>query len=152
VVTVPLKVPWNRTCELLLVTLIVPPVNEKQLDPQFATKVPVVTLTVPKLPVVRTPFLSIEVNTEVSVNDPPAVADPVRLAVVPSVPAFPKSTVVARAAVGSANANNANKTTRRILLLHLSSCFSWGKLVVGTFMASELAWFPSFTARTTRST
>jgi len=85
-------------------------VNEKQLDPQFATKVPVVPLTVPKLPVVRTPFWSIEVNTEVSVNDPPAVAEPVRLAVVPSVPAFPKSKVSAKAAVGSAIANNANKT------------------------------------------
>jgi hypothetical protein len=28
----------------------------------------------------------------------------------------------------------------------------WGKLVVGTFVASELAWHPSFTARTKSST
>src|SRR5258707_14716879 len=85
-VALPLNVPWNKVCELLLVIVIIPPVNA---HPTVQVPSPgILTTTVPNLPAVLPDAFTIVVSSDEIVR--PADALPVTLAVGgPNMPEFP---------------------------------------------------------------
>src|SRR6266404_8162691 len=129
-VTLPLKVPWNRSWLLAFQTSKLPPVKLKHPLPQD-TSAPVVTVA---WPLVGTKLRSS--NCELTVYVEFTASEPEVLAVVPMEPPRVKSMLLAIAAVGSAIANSTNKTTR---LIRCSSAFF--KKTVGVLHSQSVGIF-----------